>query len=127
MSRSNCGQVELFERAAQHDRVEVTVTAGVDLDGGSGACRGGTVGVDGGGDIAVHSRDAQPAFEAGQGLFDERGLARTGRGDDVDGEDPCRIDAGAVLLRQTVIGIENIFDYGDVLGHGSPLCHCEEW
>ena len=92
-------QVKLFERAVQHDRVEVTIAARVDLDGGSSASGGGAVSVNRGGDVAIDGCHAQFAFEQRQGLLDERGLARARRCQDVDGKDSRRIDAGAVFCQ----------------------------
>ena len=111
------GEVELIERAVQHDRVEVALAPGVDLDGGSRAGRGGAVRVNGGGNVAVHNRDAQFVFETRECLLDQLGLARAGRGHDVDGEHAHRIDAGAILLREAVIGVEDVFDDRDTLWH----------
>ena len=108
-------KIELVERALEHDGVEVTFAAGVDLNGGLGARRRGAVGVERGGDVAVHHGHPHPGGKTREGLFDQRGLPGSGRGHQVDGEDSSGVEADAVVLRDAIVGAEDVFYDGDTL------------
>ena len=110
-------QVELLQRPLQHEGIEVTLAAGVDLHrrgpGGRGA-----VGVNAGGDVAINDGQAQLAGQPADGLLDQAGLACAGRGQEVEAEDAGGVQAGAVVGRQAVVGAQDSFDDGDSVGPG---------
>ena len=83
-------EFELLEGIAQHDRVEVALTTGVDLDG-RGPGGSGPVGVDAGGDIAIYGGNLETLSYSLERLFDERGFASAWGGHQVDAEDASLI------------------------------------
>ncbi len=107
----------MLECAAEHHGIEMTITACIDLNCGACTCCCGSICVDGGGDVTVNGGNAEFAFEQGESLFNERGLACAWGRNDVDGEDASGFNSSLILLRQTVIGVEDVFDNWYVLSH----------
>ena len=113
-------QIQLPKGARHHGRVQVAALAGVDLDGGR--TRGAdAVGVEAGLLIALDHRHGQVGcvlFERLDGGAQQRGLARSGAGDQVQRAHAMRGKVRAVLRGNGVVGAQHIlFDLdGALLG-----------
>jgi hypothetical protein len=106
-SRPPCVQVEPLEGVADHVRVEVAALAGVHLDGlrAGGAD---ALGVVAGLLVALDHRQRMAAGELADGLDQQRGLARAGAGDEVDGEQAARLPFLAVGAGVAVVLGEDV-------------------
>jgi hypothetical protein len=111
-------EVDFFHAFLEHDGVEMTHAAGINLDGDFCAGFGGAVGVNAGGDITVYDGNAVTLGEFGQSLLNERGFARAGGCHQVDSEYAMLIKASAVFFGEGFVCAENFFYYGDFFCHG---------
>jgi len=84
-------------------------SAGVDLYRRD-AQAGDAVGVNARSDIALDHADAQPTPQRFDGALDEAGLARPGRGHDVQDENALLVEQAPVFLRNLLVGAQNIFN-----------------
>ena len=97
---------ELFEGLAGHLGIHGAFAAGVDLDG-TDAGIGHGLGIDGGVDVGLHDADLILILQRGDGREERRGLARTGRGHDVQHEGLLRFQFRAVRVGDAVVFIED--------------------
>ena len=113
---------EMPERVADHVRVEVAALAGIDLHR-RGARGADAIRVVGGLLVAFDHGDSQLPGEARDGLHEERGLARTGAGDQVQREDALRAEQAAVGIGLRVVSCQDVaFDRdGTFLSHARRM------
>ncbi len=81
-------KLELGQCTLEHDRVEVTLAASVDLHCNR-ACRCRSVSVDGGGYIAIDDCQTPVSGESTNGMFNQGCLPCTGRSHQVERHDTC--------------------------------------
>jgi hypothetical protein len=102
---------QLRKRLRYHGRVQVAALAGVDLDGG---CAGGAdaVGIEAGLLVALdhqHVQAGRVLFESMDGGAQQRGLARSGAGHQVQRAHALRGKVRAVLRGNGVVGTQHVF------------------
>jgi len=102
-----CRRYEPVDSLADHVGVEVTALAGVDLDSAR-AGRADPIGVVARFLVALDDDHLVPVLKTLDGLDEQRRLPRPRAGDEVDGEDTARGEAGAVGSREGVVLGEDV-------------------